>query len=84
MNLALGGGWIDQRVGPFERHDAVHGHARVIDRTVKRGGRLVVFPGYLGACADFGYQFLLGVEVVGQLDCSRQISLSSNSSDAVS
>ena len=67
LDLALGGGGIDHRVGPGQRLDALHGHGWVIDRAMKRGGRGVVFLGYLGAVADLGYQFLLRVEVVDQL-----------------
>jgi hypothetical protein len=67
LDLALGGGGIDQRVGPLERHDALYGDARVLDCPVKRGGGLVVLSGHLGSRADFGDQFLLGVEEVGQL-----------------
>jgi hypothetical protein len=67
LDLALGGGGIDRGVGPGQRHYALHGHSWVIDRAMERGGGRVVFLGRLGAVADLGYQFLLRVEVVGQL-----------------
>ena len=67
LDLALGGGGIDQGVGPGQRHYALHGHGWVIDRAMERGGGGVVFLGHLGAVTDLGYQFLLRVEVVGQL-----------------
>ena len=59
LNLALGGGGIDQGVGPFQGRDALHGHGGVIDRAMKRGGGGVVFLGHLGAVTDLGYQLLL-------------------------
>jgi hypothetical protein len=67
LNLALGGGGIDQGVGPGQRHDGFHGHGWVIDCAMKWGGGFVAFFGYLGPCSDLGDQFLLRVEVVGQL-----------------
>jgi hypothetical protein len=67
LDLALGGRGVYQGVGPGQRHYVVHGHGWVIDCAVERGGGGVVFLGHFGAVTDFGYQFLLRVEVVGQL-----------------
>jgi hypothetical protein len=67
LDLTLGGGGVDPAVDYGQGCYAVSGHGWVIDRAVKRGGRGVVLLGHLGAVTDLGYQFLLRVEVVGQL-----------------
>src|SRR5271166_3496986 len=67
LNPALRGGGVNPALGCGQAHDAALGHRWVIDRALKRGGRSVVFLGDLGAVTDLGYQFLLRVEVVGQL-----------------
>jgi hypothetical protein len=75
LDLALGGGGIDQGVSSGQRHDALYGHCRVIDRAMKRGGRLVVFLGYLGAFADRSARW-----VTPEVDDSRGRSSSSRES----
>ena len=67
LDLALGGGGVDQSVGSGESGYAVDGGVGVIDGAVEWGGRCVVFLGHPGAVPDLGHQLLLWVEVVGQL-----------------